>query len=245
MPSFLVHPDDIVADRLTLRGDEAHHVTVRRYSVGDFVEVVDGQGGFYRVRIDRIERTSVHGLIMDREPERGESPVRLHLAAAVMKGSHRFDHVVEKATEVGVASIRPMMAERGVATGNRSQRWQRLAREAAKQCGRSRVPRVGEPRDFEDALAALLRDCGTVVMASVPRGKAHPEWEFLNADDASVGLMTGPEGGFSGTEEAAAVASGVQPFSWGERTLRADTACVALSALVLERAARHIRVTGQ
>ena len=110
---FSYTPDDIVADRLTLRGDEAHHVTVRRYSVGDFVEVVDGQGGFYRVRIDRIERTSVHGLIMDREPERGESPVRLHLAAAVMKGSHRFDHVVEKATEVGVASIRPMMAERG------------------------------------------------------------------------------------------------------------------------------------
>ena len=245
MPSFLAHPEDIAGDRLTLRGDEAHHVAVRRYSVGDFVEVVDGQGGFYRVRLDEIERTSVHGLIMEREPERGESPVRLHLAAAVMKGSQRFDQVVEKATEVGVASIRPMLAERGVATGNRSQRWQRLAREAAKQCGRSRVPQVWEPRDFEDVLAALLRDCGTVVMASVPRGKAHPQLEFLKGNDASVGLMIGPEGGFSGTEEASAVAVEVQPFSWGERTLRADTACVALSALVLERAARHFRVRGQ
>ena len=139
MPSFFVHPEDIEGDWLTLRGEEAHHLAVRRYSVGDLVEVVDGEGGFYRARVDEIGRTSVHGLIIGREPERGESPVQLHLAAAVMKGSQRFDHVVEKGTEIGVASIRPMLAERGVATSGRSRRWQRLAREAAKQCGRSRV----------------------------------------------------------------------------------------------------------
>ncbi|MCY3763114.1 MAG: 16S rRNA (uracil(1498)-N(3))-methyltransferase, partial [Gemmatimonadetes bacterium] len=83
MPSFLVHPDDIAGNRLTLREDEARHVAVRRYSVGDRVDVVDGQGGFYCVGIDGVERTSVHGIIMEREPGRGESPVRLHLAAAV------------------------------------------------------------------------------------------------------------------------------------------------------------------
>ena len=245
MPSFLVHPGDIAGDRLTLREDEARHVAVRRYSAGDLVDVVDGQGGFYRVRVEKIERASVHGLIMESEPERGESPVRLHLAAAVMKGSQRFDRVVEKGTEVGVASIRPMLAERGVATGSRSQRWQRLAREAAKQCGRSRVPPVSEPGVFEDVLAALLRDCDTVVIASAPREAGQPELASLSADETSVGLMIGPEGGFSNTEEEAAIAAGVQPFSWGERTLRSDTACVVFSALVLKRAARHVRRTGQ
>lgn len=244
MPSFLVHPDDIAGDRLTLREDEAHHVAVRRYSVGDRVDVVDGQGRFYRVRIERVERTSVHGIIMECEPERGESPAQLHLAAAVMKGSQRFDHVVEKATEVGVASIRPMLAERGVAAGSRLQRWRRLAREAAKQCGRSRVPSVSEPGVFEDILASLLRDCDTVVMASPPRKRAQPELS-LSADETSVGLMIGPEGGFSNTEEEAAIAAGVQPFSWGERTLRSDTAGVVLSALLLERAGRHLQGPGQ
>ena len=245
MPSFLVHPDDIAGNRLTLREDEARHVAVRRYCAGDLIDVVDGQGGFYRVRIERVERASVRGVIMDREPERGESPVRLHLAAAVMKGSQRFDHVVEKATEVGVASIRPMLAERGVATGSRLQRWRRLAREAAKQCGRSRVPSVSEPGVFEDVLASLLRTCDTVVIASAPREGRQPELASLGADAASVGLMIGPEGGFSKTEEAAAVAAGVQPFSWGERTLRSDTAGVVLSALVLERAARGLQAAGQ
>ena len=241
MPSFLVHPDDVAGNRLILREDEARHVAVRRYSAGDLIDVVDGQGGFYRVRIERVERTSVRGVIMDREPERGESPVRLHLAAAVMKGSQRFDHVVEKATEVGVASIRPMLAERGVATGSRSQRWQRLAREAAKQCGRSRVPSVSEPGVFEDVLASLLRACDTVVIASAPREGRQPELASLSADAASVGLMIGPEGGFSKTEEEEAVAAGVQPFSWGERILRSDTAGVVLSALLLERAARRLQ----
>ncbi len=245
MPSFLVHPDDIAGNRLTLREDEAHHVAVRRYSAGDRVDVVDGQGGFYCVRIERVERTSVHGVIMEREPERGESPVRLHLAAAVMKGSQRFDHVVEKATEVGVASIRPMLAERGVAAGSRLQRWRRLAREAAKQCGRSRVPSVSEPGVFEDILVSLLRECDTVVIASAPRGAGQPELASLSADGASVGLMIGPEGGFSKTEEAAATAAGAQPFSWGERTLRSDTAGVVLSALLLERAGRHLQEPGQ
>ena len=158
-----------------------------------------------------------------------------------MKGSQRFDHVVEKATEVGVASIRPMLAERGVATGSRLQRWQRLAREAAKQCGRSRVPPVGDPGSFEDVLASLLRDCDTVVIASAPRKLAQPELASLSADEASIGLMIGPEGGFSKTEEEAAIAAGAEPFSWGERTLRSDTAGVVLSALLLERASRHLQ----
>ena len=245
MPSFFAHPEDIAGDRLTLRGEEAHHLAVRRYSVGDLVEVVDGEGGFYRVRVDEIGRTSVHGLIIGREPGRGESPVRLHLAAAVVKGSQRFDHVVEKGTEIGVASIRPMLAERGVATGSRSRRWQRLAREAAKQCGRSRVPPVSEPGPFEDVLAALRRDCGIVLMASAPREGPWPGWASLEAGAASVGLMVGPEGGFSRDEERAAVTAGVQRVSWGERTLRSDTACVVLSALVLERTTRGFGATSQ
>ena len=100
--------------RLILRGDEAHHLTrVRRYGPGDEVEAVDGAGFCYRVRIERVAKGQVEAAIIARLPEKGESPVRLHLAPALIKGP-RFDFVVEKATEVGVASIRPLLTERGV-----------------------------------------------------------------------------------------------------------------------------------
>ena len=116
--AFFVEPADVDGDRLVLVDDEAHHVRVRRHREGDLIDVIDGVGCAYRVRVGSMAPKRVEAEIVESRPEWGESPVCLHLAVAVPKGS-RFDLVVEKGTEVGVASIVPMLTERGLVRPDR------------------------------------------------------------------------------------------------------------------------------
>jgi 16S rRNA (uracil1498-N3)-methyltransferase len=238
--AFFVEPADVDGDRLVLVDDEAHHVRVRRHREGDLIDVIDGVGCAYRVRVGSMAPKRVEAEIVESRPEWGESPVCLHLAVAVPKGS-RFDLVVEKGTEVGVASIVPMLTERGLVRpdreGQRVERWRRLARSAAKQCGRSRVPRIGEPVELPTATDELARRCGRLLVADAQAGEALTD--ALQGGDGPVALFIGPEGGFEPTEWTALKERGARPFTWGERTLRAETAAVVLSALVLDTATRQ------
>jgi 16S rRNA (uracil1498-N3)-methyltransferase len=245
VPSFWVEPGDTAGDQLVLRGDEVHHLTVRRRRPGDELDVIDGQGQFFRVRLRSLEGgvSEAHCDILSRHRDRGESPVELHLAPSLIKGQ-RFDFVVEKATEIGVAYIDPMITFRGVVSGpsdNKLDRWQRLARAAAKQCGRSRVPRLGVPASFEAVVARYQQTCARVLMA-VPDGGQGKLARLLGGGERAlaagggVGLLIGPEGGFTEEETMWAVAAGVSLFSWGPRTMRSDTSAVVLAAMVLDAA---------
>ncbi len=242
MPSFWVEQEDIGADQLVLRGEEAHHLyRVRRQQIGDVIEVVDGAGHFFCVRLTEISRSAVVGDIVERYEERGERGVRLFLAPALLKGQ-RFDGMIEKATEVGVAAIWPMWSERGIARNKsegKIERWQRLAREATKQCARSRCPQITAPEAFERVVASLLQACDEVFMGTlsdplVPLDRAGAEGG-VNA----VGLLIGPEGGFAPGEIVRAQEMGVRCFSWGVSTLRADTASVVLAALLIDEYERR------
>lgn len=246
MPGFWVEPQDVGEERLILRGDEAHHLTrVRRYGPGDEVEAVDGAGFCYRVRIERVAKGQVEAAIIARLPEKGESPVRLHLAPALIKGP-RFDFVVEKATEVGVASIRPLLTERGVIrTGSerKLERWQRLAQAATKQCGRSRVPQIETPRSLDEVLADLDRECDAIWLAT-PAAAVELAACSQRGASTRIGLLVGPEGGFTEAEVERVRRAGVESFSWGDRVLRADTASVVLAALVLHKSEEALKREG-
>ena len=238
MPGFVVQPEDVQGESLVLRNGEAEHlVRVRRHRVGQEIEVIDGCGHFYRARIGAIARREVHCDILSCQEERGESPVRLSLAPALIKGA-RFDGVVEKATEVGVASITPLLTERGVVrpgSSNKLARWQRLVQAAAKQCGRSRWPALQPPGFLEEVVRAFTEHNDVVLMATpgVPGGVRGC---LAGKNAVRLGLLVGPEGGFSTAEQEWAREAGVTLFSWGERTLRADTASMVLAALVLYEA---------
>ena len=233
---FWVELEDVGEECLVLRGDEAHHLLrVRRYGLGDEIEAVDGAGCCYRARIEKVGQSEVEAAIVAKFQEKGESPVRLHLAPALIKGQ-RFDYVIEKATEVGVASIRPLAVERAVVrpgSERKRERWQRLAQAATKQCGRSRMPLVAVPQSLSDVMAGLARDCDVIWLAT-PDGQVPGMESVVELGSVgSVGLLVGPEGGFTAAEVARARAAGASAFSWGDRILRADTAGVVLAALVL------------
>ncbi len=224
---------------MVLRDQEAHHlVHVRRLGPDDEIEVIDGQGHCYGVRVAAIDRGEVHCEILSRGDDCGESRVQLCLAPALIKGA-RFDYIIEKATEIGVACIAPVIAERGVVlprTGTKIERWRRLIRAAAKQCGRSRLPVLYPPAPLGDVLNCLRQRSDLLLMAAPQEAQAHLSACVAAAKPMRPGLLIGPEGGFTGPERERARQVGASLFSWGERTLRTDTASSVFAAIVLYEA---------
>jgi 16S rRNA (uracil1498-N3)-methyltransferase len=237
MAGFLVDPADVQGETLVLRGEEARHLArVRRHRPGEVVEAVDGAGHWYEVRIEALAPGEARCRVLARQQDRGESRVRLTLAAALVKGQ-RYDFLVEKATELGVAELVPLLCERGVVrpgSEHRPARWDHLARAALKQCGRSRLPRLTPPAPLEEAVQRG-REEGAQVLLAAPAGGA-PLRACLGAPASRVVLAVGPEGGFAPAEVEAAQRRGAQVFSWGNRVLRSETAGIALAALVLHEA---------
>lgn len=247
MAGFLVDPADVQESTLVLRGEEAHHLArVRRHRQGEVVEVVDGAGSWYQVRIESLGRGEVRAQILDRQQDRGESPVRLTLAAALVKGQ-RFDFLVEKATELGVAELVPLLTERGVVqpgSEHKPARWEHLARAALKQCGRSRLPLIAAPVALGEVVRAGVED-GQQVLLAIPTGGEELRCCLEGQEAGRVILAVGPEGGFSPGEVAAARRLGARVLSWGKRVLRSETAGMVLAALVLHEAEHNLEKGGQ
>mgnify|MGYP003984202659 FL=1 len=237
MPAFLIDPRRIQDGRLEFSAEEAHHIRVRRLREGEVVDAIDGAGTAFRVRLLSLAADVAVCQIEETTPGALESRHELHLVAALIKGQ-RFDTVVEKATEVGVHTIQPMVTRRTVVKGaGKPERWQRIATAAAKQCGRSRIPDVAQVADL-DQIAIQCAAEGMALLVADPTvpGSIEDVWE---ADKTGIALFVGPEGGFDADEIAFLKDQGARSFVWGERILRADTAAIVLSALVLDQARRH------
>ena len=239
MPGFLVKPEDVNGSELVLKADEAHHLMrVRRRAEGDLIEVLDGNGHLFLARVLCAEESNVRCRILECTEEGGESPVRLHLATSMIKGA-RFDAVVEKGTEVGIASLSPFASGRTVASSGSRQkqdRWERLVVAAAKQCGRSRLPPIFKPATLGEVMQRLLRSCDRVLMATVDDSECDLKNALAGEPPTAVGLLIGPEGGFTQDEIEEAGGRGIRTFSWGSRTLRAETASIVLAAIALHQA---------
>ncbi|MCC7260897.1 MAG: 16S rRNA (uracil(1498)-N(3))-methyltransferase [Candidatus Latescibacteria bacterium] len=238
MSWFLVVPADVSGAELVLRGEEAHHLSrVRRHREGEIVEVVDGAGQWYEVRIEALERELVRCRVLATEKDRGESRVRLTLAAALVKGQ-RFDFLVEKATELGVARLVPLLCERGVVRSgseHKPVRWEKLARAGLKQCGRSRLPTIAAPASLAEVVRAGAAAGGRVLLAA-PGGGDSLRGSMGAEPAAELVLAVGPEGGFTAAEVELARGDGARVFTWGNRVLRSETAGMVLAALVLHEA---------
>ena len=213
----------------------ARHVQVLRLQPGDAITLFNGEGGEWAASITRMGRSDVQVQLIDHVPVEREAARAVHLAVG-MPANERMDWLVEKATELGAASIQPIAAARSVLklAGERADKrqahWQAIAVAACEQCGRNRVPIVHAPL----ALADWLRQCGAQGSARLLlslRSGSRPLREAAG-DAGAAWVLHGPEGGLTTQEEDAALAAGFAPASLGPRVLRAETASVAALALL-------------
>jgi 16S rRNA (uracil1498-N3)-methyltransferase len=232
---FHAPPSSFTQDTLTLPPDEARHLRdVLRLKPGDEVYVFDGLGHEFRCTVSNARRDAAELRIeAEVDPAKPESQLQLNLCVALLKGE-KFDLVVQKATELGVTKVTPLVTRyadihlRDAADANkRVARWQRIALEAAKQSGRAFVPEISLPLSFEDALEVE----GVGVMFSERGGQ---RWESLMNQPAppAVIALVGSEGGWSDEEIEAARARNFHVMTLGGRILRAETAAIAVCALL-------------
>lgn len=220
--------EDVRADEIVLSASEAHHaLNVLRLGPGDAVELFDGRGSRARGRIVGARRGDLTVAIEGRDRIVARPLPEIHLAFAAAKGK-RADWLLEKATELAVASLQPVRFERSVAGGKRH-RWRAHCISAAKQCGLDYLPDLAEPIALAEYLPAvpdgvkLLGDTRGEA-SSVPAALAGP------AADRPICLLVGPEGGLTDDERAAVIGGGFRPVRLGSTTLRIETAAVALVA---------------
>lgn len=218
---------------LVLPAGAARHVQVLRMQPGDALTLFDGLGGEYAATVERMGRSEVAVQVGAHSAIEREAPRAVHLAVG-MPANERMDWLVEKATELGVAAIQPLMTAHGVLRLNSERadkkraHWEAIAIAACEQCGRNRVPVIHPVLTFGNWLDAPLDDAARFVLSLVPGTRRVAD----AAPDAGreAWVLSGPEGGLSAAEEQAAIARGFAPLTLGPRVLRAETA--ALAALV-------------
>jgi 16S rRNA (uracil1498-N3)-methyltransferase len=216
--------------RVRIEGPELRHLRTLRLAPGARLVVFDERGDEHDVRLDRVGPTAAEGVVLaTRRPAR-DSGLELVLAPALLKGA-KMDLVVEKATELGVTRIAPLLCERVVGQGARVERWRRIAMAAAKQCGRTAIPQVDAPRP----IAGLLRDPWPGLRLVAFEGERERQLAALPARAAAVVIVVGPEGGLDDAEVADAEAQGFAAITLAPRVLRAETAAIVAVALCQHR----------
>jgi 16S rRNA (uracil1498-N3)-methyltransferase len=226
----------IVTELVQLEGPEAHHlIHVMRAQPGEHVVLFDGGGAEFPALIERIGRKHVELRVLSRHEWDRELAAPLVLAVALPRGD-RQDWLVEKAVELGVNRLVPLQTERSVArpTDRSIQRLRRAVIEASKQCGRNRLMAIDSPCSFA---AYIERRTGATSLLAHPCASSEPAATDLLAIARSAprpeGLSAaiGPEGGFSDFEVRQAVDAGWILVDLGRRTLRTETAALALAAI--------------
>jgi 16S rRNA (uracil1498-N3)-methyltransferase len=228
LPRF--HVPDVVPGmaRIVLPEHAAHHAhEVLRLRPGDSVHVFDGRGIEFEAIMDVVHRKEVAVLLGASVTPRPESPLRVTLAVAPLKGD-RMELVIQKAVELGVTEIRAVVtirtdaAARPALRGSRQERWEKVASGAAEQCGRAVVPDVLPTTTLDELLPAPF-DGRRLIFLETPGVPGLPR----EPAPASVLLLIGPPGGFEEREVEAARAAAFEPASLGPRVLRTETAAVA------------------
>jgi len=241
MPNILISPDSIQGDYFLIEGDEAHHLLrVLRKKSGDEVDVTDGNGHAYHGVLLFVDPAipQAKGRILSSK-NNTSSRYLIRLYQGLPKGA-KFDFILEKATELGVASIHPFLSEKNVikiskdASAPKEKRWQKLVEAATKQSGRANVPKVQLMISFDQMLAGLKEGTTFLLDPRAPMGSLKKELK-CRIDASVINLVVGPESGFSDQEVKLLEKTGVHSISMGDRILRTETAgLVALSIINYE-----------
>lgn len=238
MHRFFVSAHQIERPHIILRGEDVKHIRdVLRLSSADLIVISDGKGKDFVARIESVERKEIKATIVKEEMKEEARP-SVSLFQGFAKGA-KMDLIVRQATEVGVSEIVPVFTERSVVhlgkdeRKNRVIRLEKIAVEASKQSQRSHLPKISEPKNWQDAISLLAAFDFVLVpweeeheqsLKGVLRNSSR-EWE-------KVAVVIGPEGGLTEAEMSELQSLGAVPVSLGKNVLRTETAALAALAIV-------------
>jgi 16S rRNA (uracil1498-N3)-methyltransferase len=235
MPRIFIPEIPAGEDRISITGEKAKYLaSVLRCRKGDELVIFDGKGNCLRTNILKVDRRQVIADILEKFTCNIESPLNLTLVQSILKGE-KMDIVIQKATELGIKEIMPVITERSQLRETRkATRWKKIAGEASRQSGRSIIPFINEPADFKKILNThfpqtescgfiFYEDEGVKLSETVPSLVPRP---------SSLFIFIGPEGGFTNQEVSLAKEKGLFVISLGNRILRAETAAITAISII-------------
>lgn len=233
-------------NEILLEGNGAHHLlNVLRCREGDEVILFDGISGEYHTKIARKEKKRLVLTLIEHKVIQRESPLSLHLMQSISKGD-RMDFVVQKAVELGVTRITPLITQHGAVKLDadrmikKVEHWRQIAMSACEQCGRNTIPQIDPITTWSDMLVQLREDDKPNVSEEfMLRWILHPDTDSMHQISKmaqkivlAAKIFIGPEGGFSANEVAVARAAGYTAITVGPRILRTETAAIAAITLL-------------
>ena len=239
MPRFFVDPDQVKKDTIEIIGQDVKHIRdVLRINLNEEVIICDGKGIDYKAIVTQIGQEIIIATIQDKATSSSEPQTKLTLFQSLIKGD-KFEWVIQKAIEIGAHEIIPMETAHCVVkidnpkkTAAKVARWNKIAESAAKQSGRGVIPVVLDPVPYAKALelsAAMDISC----MAYEKEMAANLKSCLQTAKGKTVGVLVGPEGGFSEKEVLMAEKANVKSITLGPRILRSETASIVLVSNIL------------
>jgi 16S rRNA (uracil1498-N3)-methyltransferase len=233
MRRFFLPPANMANEEITLSSEILHHLgAVLRLSAGEEIVLLDGLGNLCRCRIESLDRRSGKARVLHRWREE-ESALPVCLLQALPKGD-KMDLVLQKGTELGVSIFVPVLAGRSISrpgTGEEKRllRWERIVREAARQCRRPCLPHLTSPLPLAQALSECNADLRLMLWEEESRPLAGA---LPTAAPRQAAILVGPEGGFSSQEAELARRAGFLPVRIGPRILRTETAGFAVASIL-------------
>ncbi len=238
MPRFYVRPECVRKNKIYVDGAEAHHILdVMRLKKGKAIIAFDGTGREYLGTIEGISGKGLTIAVEKTKDTASQNKYRITLAQAIPR-IDKMDYIIQKATELGVDSIIPMKTKRTIVKiprdkiDSKKARWNKIAQEAAKQCGRNRIPAIERELDFEIILEKVPSYDLCIIPSPSPIKRYSLKKALSNFRGGSILVLIGPEGGFAPEEIDAASKKNALFVSLGENILRCDTAAISAIAMI-------------
>lgn len=245
MQRYFVTPEELREETVRITGDDAHHlVKVMRAEPGEEIICSNGLNREVLARITAADRNLVEAQVVEELPMDREAGVEVWIAQSLPKGD-KLETVIQKCTELGAARFIPFVSERTVVQydekkeGKRLDRWRKIAKEAAEQAHRNRIPDIGQPVSWKQLVQLLPEADLSLICYEKESGLSfRPMLAEQRAKPADgrrhrILILVGPEGGFTGKEVAEAVQAGAHSVSLGKRILRTETAAMAALGCIL------------
>ncbi len=235
MHRFFADKSAFTQNNAKITGEDVAHITkVLRLKENDSIILCNGEGTDYECRISGMDKNSITADIISTYPNEAESSISITLYQGLPK-SDKMDLIIQKCVELGVDAIVPVETARCVAKikddGKKRIRWQRIAEEAAKQCGRGIIPKVCDAVSFDKAITGQH---DLKIMPYECERQSNLSNALASAEkNCSIAIYIGPEGGFEQSEADAAVGAGVKTVTLGKRILRCETAGIATVSAIM------------